>query len=214
MQLNFDQILLQPGHNLLLKNVDWATFEALMEELGDERTARVSYSGGILEIMTPLAVHEIDKALIGDLIKILLEEMNVDFCVLGSTTFKNADMAQAVEPDDCFYIEHEAAVRGKDRIDLTIDPPPDLALEIDITTRTHFDNYQKLGVPELWRYNGRTLEINVLKEGRYAVSATSRWFPDLPLCEVIPAAVAKSRQVGRNAVMREFRQWVRERLGS
>jgi Uma2 family endonuclease len=214
MQLNFDQILLQPGQNLLLKGVDWTAFEMLMEDLGEKRAARVSYSGGMLEIMKPSAGHESCKALIGDLIKILLEENNWNYGALGSTTFKNASMAQAVEPDNCFYIEHEADVRGKDRIDLTIDPPPDLALEIDITTRTHFDNYQKLGVPELWRFNGKTLEINVLTDGRYIVSATSRWFPDLPLCEVIPEAVTKSRQVGRNAVMREFRQWVREHVTS
>ena len=209
MQLNFNQILLQPGQALLLKDIDWSMFEALLEELGDERAARVSYSGGMLEIMTPLAIHESDKELIGDLIKIVLEEMNLEFWALGSTTFKNAQMAQAVEPDQCFYIAHEAAVRKKERIDLTVDPPPDLAIEIDITARSRFDNYEKLGVPEVWRYDGKNLEINVLQEGHYVVAESSQLFPHLPLSEIIPDYIAQSQETGRNTTMRKFRAWVR-----
>ena len=210
MQLNFNQILRQPGQNLLLKDISWAMFQQLLEDLGDERAARISYSGGMLEIMTPLAIHESDKKIIGNLVEILLEEMKLDFWALGSTTFQNPQMAQAVEPDESFYIRHEAAVRGKERIDLTVDPPPDLAIEIDITARTRFDNYEKLGVPELWRYDGKNLEINVLQEGRYVLTERSRLFPQLPLREIIPAYVAKSRELGRNAALGEFRAWIRE----
>jgi Uma2 family endonuclease len=212
MQLNFNQILLQPGQALLLKDIDWSMFEALLEELGDERATRISYSGGMLEIMTPLAIHESDKELIGDLIKIILEEMNLEFWALGSTTFKNAQMAQAVEPDQCFYIAHETAVRKKERIDLTVDPPPDLAIEIDITARSRFDNYEKLGVPEVWRYDGKNLEINVLQEGCYVVAERSRLFPHLPLRAIIPDAIAQSHETGRNATMRKFRAWVRTQV--
>lgn len=210
MQLSFKQILRQPGQNLLLKDISWAMFQQLLEDLGDERAARLSYSGGMLEIMTPLAIHESDKKIIGNLVEILLEEMKLDFWALGSTTFQNPRMAQAVEPDESFYIEHEAAVRGKERIDLTVDPPPDLAIEIDITARTRFDNYEKLGVPELWRYDGKNLEINVLQEGRYVVTERSRLFPRLPLRAIIPAFVVKCRELGRNAAMGAFRAWVRE----
>lgn len=136
--------------------------------------------------MAPLAVHENGKEIIGDLVKAILEELNLDFWALGSTTFKNEEMAKGVEPDDCFYIQNEALVRGKDRIDLTIDPPPELAIEVDITSRTHFDNYEKLGVKELWRYNGKTLEVNVLQDKRYITSRTSSLFPQIPVVEMIP----------------------------
>lgn len=212
MQLSFKQILLQPGQVLLLKDIDWSAFEAILTELSDERAARISYSRGMLEIMTPLAIHESDKELIGDFIKIILEEMDLEFWALGSTTFKNASMAQAVEPDQCFYIAHESAVRKKERIDLTVDPPPDLAIEIDITARSRFDNYEKLGVPEVWRYDGKNLEINVLQEGDYVVADRSRLFPHLPLSEAIATAIAHSHEKGRNATMRQFRAWVRTKV--
>jgi Uma2 family endonuclease len=173
MQLELNQLIVPPGHQLLLKDVSWQMFEKILEELGETRAARVSYSKGMLEIMTPLAEHEDDKVIIGDLVKALLEELDIEFRSLGSTTFKNQAMAQAVEADDCFYIRNEAAIRGKKRIDLNFDPPPDLAIEIDITSRTQFNNYEALGVPELWRYNGRNLQIHILQEGKYVESNNS-----------------------------------------
>ena len=212
MQLTFNQIVIPPGQSLLLKDIDWSTLEKLLEELGETRAARISYSRGMLEVMVPLAQHESDKEIIGNLVETLLEELDIDFWALGSTTFKNEPMARAIEPDKCLYIQHEAVVRGKKRIDLTIDPPPDLAIEIDISSRTHFDNYEKLGVPELWRYDGEHLEINVLQNGRYVTSTTSIHFPQLPLVEAIPQYVKQSQTVGRNAMIKAFRAWVRNPL--
>jgi Uma2 family endonuclease len=212
MQLELNQLIVPPGHQLLLKDVSWQMFEKILEELGETRAARVSYSKGMLEIMTPLAEHEDDKVIIGDLVKALLEELDIEFRSLGSTTFKNEDMRQAVEADDCFYIQNEAVIRGKKRIDLSVDPPPDLAIEIDITSRTKFNNYEALGVPELWRYNGRKLQINVLQEGKYVESDTSYNFPDLRICEVIHQYVEQSRIVGRNSTMKTFRNWVRTHI--
>jgi len=209
MQLSFNQIVTKPGQNLLLKDINWQMFETLLDELGEKRATRLSYSRGNLEIMAPLAVHEDGKKIIGNLVEIILEELEMEFRALGSTTFKNENMSQAVEPDECFYIQNETAVRGKARIDLTIDPPPDLAIEIDITSRTHFDNYEQLGVPELWRYDGASLEINVLKEGKYVSSETSALFPKIPVLEAIPRYLNKSKVQGRNATMREFRAWLR-----
>ena len=212
MQLELNQLIVPPGHQLLLKDVSWQMFEKILEELGETRAARVSYSKGMLEIMTPLAEHEDDKVIIGDLVKALLEELDIEFRSLGSTTFKNQEMAQAVEADDCFYIRNEAAIRGKKRIDLNFDPPPDLAIEIDITSRTQFNNYEALGVPELWRYNGRNLQINILQEGKYVESNNSYNFPELPIGEIIHQYVEQSKAVGRNATMRAFRNWVRAQI--
>ena len=212
MQLNFNQLLIPPGQTLLLKDINWSTFEQLLAELGEHRASRLSYNQGWLEIMVPLAEHEADKEIIGDLVKILLEEFNLEFWALGSTTFKNEMMVQALEPDACFYIQHESAVRGKKRLDLTVDPPPDLAIEIDITSQTRFNNYEQLGVLELWRYNGEQLEINVLQTGRYITSPTSIHFPKLPLLEFIPKYVKQTQVMGRNVTMKAFRDWVRNWL--
>ncbi len=211
MLLELNQLIVSPGHQLLIKNVSWQMYKHILEELGENRSSRVSYSQGILEIMTPLPEHEAAKVIIGDLVKALLEELEIEFWSLGSTTFDKENMTEGVEPDDCFYIQNEAAVRGKKRINLETDPPPDLAIEIDITSRTRFRNYEALGVPELWRWNGRKLEINVLQDGKYVESNTSRIFPNLLIAEVIPEYLVRSN-FGRNATMKAFRSWVRERL--
>ncbi len=92
----------------------------------------------------------------------MLEILQIDFEPFGSTILKNEQMRQAVEPDTSFYIQNQAAIIGKNRIDLNIDPPPDLAIEIDITSRTRFQNYEILGVPELWRHTQQGLEIFLL----------------------------------------------------
>lgn len=212
MQLELNQLIVPPGHQLLLKDVSWQMFEDILEELGESRAARVSYSKGMLEIMTPLPEHEDDKVMIGDLVKALLEELDVEFRSLGSTTFKNQEMLQAVEADDCFYIQNEAAIRGKKRLDLSVDPPPDLAIEIDLTSRTKFNNYEALGVPELWRYDGQKLQRNVLANGNYLETKISYNFPNLPIVEVSHQYIEQSKVQGRNATMKVFRSWVREQI--
>ncbi|MDZ4870890.1 MAG: hypothetical protein CLLPBCKN_000278 [Chroococcidiopsis cubana SAG 39.79] len=163
MLLELNQIIVPPGQQLLLKNVSWQMYENILSELGEGRAARINYYQGMLEIVTPLPEHEIGKVMIGDLVKALLEELDIDFWSLASTTFKNEAMAAGVEADDCFYIQNEAVIRGKKRIDLTVDPPPDLAIEIDITSRTRFNNYEALGVSELWRYGSDTEVVVRLK---------------------------------------------------
>ncbi|OWY65327.1 hypothetical protein B7486_42515 [cyanobacterium TDX16] len=210
MLLELNQIIVPPGQQLLLKNISWQMYENILSELGEGRAARINYYQGMLEIVTPLPEHEIGKVMIGDLVKALLEELDIDFWSLASTTFKNEAMAAGVETDDCFYIQNEAVIRGKKRIDLTIDPPPDLAIEIDITSRTRFNNYEALGVSELWRYDGQSLEINVLEDGKYVKSNVSRNFSQFPLVDAIPQYIEQSKVVSRNATMKAFRNWVRE----
>ncbi|MGH1395546.1 MAG: Uma2 family endonuclease [Trichormus sp.] len=159
-----------------------------------------------------LLEHEYEKEIISDLVKALLEELYIEFRCLGSTTFKNQFMAQVIEPDQCFYIKNESKIRGKKRLDLTIDPPPDLALEIDITSRTHPNIYQSLQVPELWRFEKGQIQINVLQDGVYIESHTSLNFPHLPLIDVIPQYLEQSKIIGRNTTLKNFRIWVRQQL--
>ncbi|MEP0959975.1 Uma2 family endonuclease [Microcoleus sp. FACHB-1515] len=111
--------------------------------------------------------------------------MDTEFRSLGSTTFKQPK-AKGLEPDQCFYIQNEAVIRGKRKLDLTVDPPPDLAIEIDITSRTHPSIYESLKVPELWRFDQGKLKINVLQNGSYVEVAKSLAFPNLALNDVIP----------------------------
>lgn len=204
------QLDVPPGQRLLLHDVSWAEFEAILEELGEHRGTRIAYDNGLLEIMAPLPEHESDKEIIGDLLKALLEELDIEFLTLGSTTFKHAEMLKGIEPEQCFYIQNELAVRGKKRLDLTVDPPPDLALEIDITSRTHPETYAALGVPELWRRTGERLCLYQLQGDRYTEVNESPLFPGWPLRTEIPKYLEQSRTVGRNKAIKAFRQWVRE----
>jgi Uma2 family endonuclease len=192
--------------------VSWGEFEAILTELGDHRSSRVAYEQGSLEIMVPLPEHEFDKEMISDLLKALLEELDIEFLTLGSTTFKNEAMLAGIEPDQCFYIRNEMAVRGKKRLDLAVDPPPDLALEVDVTARTHPKTYAALGVPELWRRVGQTIRIYQLQGSEYVEVEESISFPGWSLSQAIPGYIEQSRVEGRNRAMRSFRQWVRERL--
>jgi Uma2 family endonuclease len=195
MLLQLGQIYVPAGQRVILQDVTWQEFETILEELGDHRGSRLAYDNGMLEIMMPLPEHEDDKEIIGDLVKALLEEFDIEFRSLGSTTFKKAQ-TQGLEPDRCFYIEHEAAIRGKKRIDLSIDPPPDLAFELDITSRTHPSMYEALQVPELWQFDQGRLQINVLKSGKYQTVSESPNFPGLALQQKLPRYLAESKTLG------------------
>jgi Uma2 family endonuclease len=212
MLLEFKRIHVPPGQRVLFSDVTWQELETILEELGEHRAARIAYDRGILEIMAPLPEHEYGKEIIGDLVKALLEELDIEFISLGSTTFKNQAMAQGIEPDQCFYIKNESRIRGKKRLDLTVDPPPDLALEVDITSRTHPNIYEALKVPELWRFDKGKLQINVLRDGHYVESQESFNFPRLPLVEVIPQYLEQSKTAGRNATIKAFRLWVQQQI--
>jgi Uma2 family endonuclease len=212
MQVQLEKIIVPPGQQLLITDVSWEMYEQLLAEYGEKRGTRINYSQGVLEIMVPLPEHEDDKVMIADFIKAILEELNIEFRSLGSTTFKSQQMLQGLEADDCFYIENEAAIRGKKRIDLTVDPPPDLAIEIDITSRTQLNHYERLGVKELWRFNGTNLEINVLQAGQYSQVRESPHFPGLPLIDVIPQYLEQSKIEGRNKIMKAFRTWIKAQI--
>lgn len=208
------QLIVLPGNTVQLQNVSWQMFEAILSQLGESRASRLAYNNGTLEIKMPLPKHERAKSIIGYLVNVLLEELVIDCECFASTTFKREDMQQGIEPDDCFYIQNEPAVRGKMELDLNIDPPPDLAIEIDNTSdsRLRFNSYESLRVLELWRYNGFLLEIYLLQNGEYVKSSISSNFPNIPIIEIIPHFIEMSKTAGRSPTIRAFRNWVREQL--
>jgi Uma2 family endonuclease len=208
--LQLRQIVVQPGQHIQLQEVNWDEFEAILEELGDKRACRIAYSDGVLEIRMPLPEHEVDKELIGDMVKILLEELDIDNECFGSTTFKRRNVAKGIEPDQCFYIENHAVMIGKRRIDLTVDPPPDLAIEVDVTSKTGLDAYQALGVPELWCLENGQLRISLLQDGRYQEVSVSPHFPNVPIVEGISQFLDRSQTEGRSQSLKAFRGWVQE----
>lgn len=210
--LQLRQLSVPPGHRVIFHDVSWQEFEAILEELGAHRAARLAYSQGTLEIRMPLPKHEKAKVIIGNLVKILLDALEIDCEPFGSTTFKREDMAQGVEPDDSFYIQNYSLMVGKERIDLAVDPPPDLAIEVDVTSKTQLDAYKQLGVPELWRYDNGNLQIDIYQNGEYAKSDVSPTFPKLPILEIIPRFVEQSRVEGRSSALKAFKKWIQDNI--
>jgi len=206
------QIQVAPGQRLILDNISWQEFEEILEDLGEHRHSHIAYYRGILEFRMPLPGHERAKVLIGDLLKIILDELGLEWESLGSTTFKNRAMQAGIEPDDCFYIQNYQAMIGKQRLDLTVDPVPDLAIEVDFTSITQVSAYQALGVSEIWCYKKGKLEISVLENGQYVKALTSKVFPDIPVIEGISLFLEKSEELPMSALRREFRQWLRDYL--
>jgi Uma2 family endonuclease len=208
--LQLKQIRVPPGQRVILENISWQEFETILAELGERRGSRIAYSQSILEIMVPLPEHKKAKVIIGDLVKILLDELDLCWESLGSTTFKREDMAAGVEPDDCFYIQNYRLMIAKERIDLSIDPPPDLVIEIDVTSKTKVSAYQELKVPEIWRYENGSLEINLLQGDEYIKSKTSLIFSNFPVTDEISRFVKMAKTAGTTLALREFRKWVKE----
>ena len=204
------QLSVPPGHRIILHNISWQEFEEILTELGENRASRLAYYQGNLEIKMPLPKHEVAKVIIGDLVKIILEELEIDCECFGSTTFKRQDMNSGIEPDDSFYIKNHLQMIGKEKIDLNIDPPPDLVIEIDVTSKTQLDAYLALAVPEVWRYENDKLQINIWQNGKYIESKVSPNFPNLPIAEIIPQFVEESRILGRSPTLRKFRQWIKQ----
>lgn len=208
---NTDILLSVPaGKSVLLENVGWQTFEKILSQLGDRRAARLAYDRGTLEIMAPLPEHEYYKEAVGDLVKDLADVLDVDYETLGSTTWKRPDLLAGVEPDNCFYFQHESVIRGKLDFDLTQDPPPDLVLEIDMTSKSldRMPIYARLGVPEIWRYDKGQIKIYQLQSEAYVETDTSLAFPKIPVQQIIPF-IQQHRASGKKVMRRAFREWVR-----
>ena len=196
---------------VILQNVRWATYEGLLTDLANQSSIRLAYDQGTLEIMSPLAEHERINRTLSLLIEILAEELSIDIESLGSTTFKREDLERGFEPDSCFYIQHESSISGKSRIDLTIDPPPDLVVEVDITSGSldKFPIYAKIGVPEIWRHDGKRLNIHILSGEEYIETDRSLAFPFLSGAG-ISGFLENSRDLKRTALLQKFREWIRK----
>ncbi|HCF25958.1 MAG TPA: hypothetical protein DEV81_01755 [Cyanobacteria bacterium UBA11049] len=204
-------LTMQRADRVVLYNISWQQFENLLKDLGDKRAARIAYDRGTLEIMTPLPEHEYYKEVIGIAVQDIAEELELDYESLGSTTWKRESRLAGVEPDNCFYFQNEAAIRGKLDFDLNQDPPPDLVLEIDLTSKSlnRFPIYARLGVPKIWCYDSGELKTYQLQNGEYQEAQISLVFPNLTVQE-IPRLIEQNRSLGRHAIRQAVRAWARK----
>jgi Uma2 family endonuclease len=203
--------LIQPTEIIHLSGISWQTYENLLNEMSDRRL-RLTYNRGNLEIMAPSPEHESYKKVVGRFVETLAEELDVRIAPLGSTTFKRPELSGA-EPDECFYLKNVNLIKGKKRINLEQDPPPDLVVEIDTTSssKNRFQVYADLGVPEIWRYDGRDFTINILQDKQYISVNQSLAFPGLPILEVANF-LEQVEEKDYLELVREFRNWVRSQI--
>jgi Uma2 family endonuclease len=201
------------GSHLVLNDISWEIYEKLLEVFAEHPALRMTDYKGTLELMTPLPEHETYGWTIGRLVAALSEELGLEIRGLKSTTWRSKPKTAGKEADECFYIQNEALVRGKLTIDLTVDPPPDLAIEIDMT-HSSIDKmavYAELKVPEVWRWQKGKITLNILSDTGYVESEISLAFGSFPIKE-LARFMQLGPQKGENARLRELRQWVRQQL--
>jgi Uma2 family endonuclease len=162
------------GATLIVPQVTWDDYELLLDELG-ERHLRVTYDCGTLEIMSPLPDHEDYARFIDALVIEFCDASNLEVESRGSTTWKRRLLGKGAEGDSCYYIRNARRIIGKRKIDLDADPPPDIVVEIDTTRKSlkKLSIYAALFVPELWRYDGKDVQIYELKSGKYVETVRS-----------------------------------------
>ena len=205
------EISLSAGSRISIDNLTWQDFEQLLLDTAENRNTRMVYYKGTLEIMSPLALHERPHRIIADIVKTILEVQERDWEDFGSTTFKRPDIA-GVEPDTCFYIQNAEFVRDCTSMDLSIYPPPDLAIESDVTSKTALKAYESILVPEVWIYSNQRLAIHILHSDRYIETSTSLVFPDLPITEIIPTLVQQAIKHGTSRMLRYLKSQLKSKL--
>jgi Uma2 family endonuclease len=174
------------SQQFLLEDTDWEFYEALLEQIGD-RHIFVTYDDGRLELMSPSYEHDQRSRYIGLLINIVAVQLGIPIKGAGSCTFKRKDLKKGLEPDQCFYVKNVGRIIGKRKLNLSIDPPPDLAIEVEVTRRMlpRLPIYRALGIPEIWRDDGKRIHVEVLQaDGKYIEVRNSPSFPTLPMKEV------------------------------
>jgi Uma2 family endonuclease len=205
-----------PSHQrFLLPSVPWRSYERMLRAFADRPGVRLTYDRGVLEIMTLSHGHENRGHLLGRFVVVLTEELGLPLKSGGSTTLRRRKRRRGLEPDECYWVANEALVRDKDVINLLRDPAPDLAMEIDITHSSldRLGIYAALGVPEIWRFDGQHLTFHVLgADGQYSAAESSLTFPQLTPADLL-AFLNLRGQMDENAVVRQFRTWVRQRFG-
>jgi Uma2 family endonuclease len=195
----------------VLHNISWETYEALLADLAEEHVF-LTYDDGTLELMSPLPKHDRAGAMLARLIHAYTELREIPIATFGRTTWRKKKISKGLEADECFYIRNEHRVRGREDIEFPKDPPPDLAIEVDIT-RSTIDKekvYAQLKIGELWRFEDERLVVRELRRnGRYAEVKQSPNLPDLSLPEV-QRFMNLRHGIGETAWILGFRKWVVE----
>lgn len=202
---------------LVLAGLDWHTYCQLLDAFGHRPGYRLTYDRGMLEIMPPGAARNCDGRFLGQMVYILADELNLPLSAGGSTTLRRKSRRKGVEADECFWITSASRMTGKRRLDLRRDPPPDLAIEVDVTHSSldRLEIYAALGVGEVWRLQRNALTFFVLRDdNQYQPLERSRLFPFISPRHLLRFLRKAHRAGDKMPVLRELRVWVRRKVTS
>jgi Uma2 family endonuclease len=198
---------------VLLDSVSWDTYQRLIKEHGERGGTRFTYDGGVLEIMVLSLRHEQPNRVLAALVEAIAEELGVDIIRAGSITISRPDLLKGFESDSCFYIQNVDRVEGRQDLDFLVDPPPDLAIEVDITSSSldRMPIFAAVGLPEVWRYDGAQVRFFALKDGAYEEVEHSVALPPLTGA-VATRFLDESATLKSTLWLRRVREWVRAEL--
>ncbi len=201
----------QPAQRVVLHGISWETYEHLLADLADRSAPRLTFDQGVLEIMSPTPEHEEYNRTLAAVIEVVAAELLINIRRLGSTTFKHPDSFKGFEPDSCFYIQSVPRIRGKRKISLPQDPPPDLLIKVDVTSSSldRFALFARTGVPEVWRYDGSRVVFYRLVEEQYVEIERSLAFSMLT-CEDVTSWLEKSLELESAEWTLQLREWVQQ----
>lgn len=200
------QTTLSAETRTVLKNVRWDTFVELAEQRSGS-VPRMTFDEGVLELMSPRRQHENIGSLIGRMVETYTEVMEIEIQTVASTTFKRKDLQKAFDADESYYIEHAELIRPKEELDPSIDPPPDLVIGVEINSSAiqKLKLFAAMGVPEVWRHDGKQLQMFMLSNDKYVPIETSRALGQLT-AKIIDSFLVRRFDLGETAIIRQFRQ--------
>jgi len=194
---------------ITFRGVSWEEYEELLERVGEAGGLRISYDTGTLTVMTTSSEHEKYARFFEGIMTVIRLRRRTNILSFGSATMRKRIKAKGSEPDACFYVQTAAALGNRMQIDFAVDPPPDIAVEIDIhhDSLSKFSIYAGLEVPEIWRYDGERLSIFHLQEDHYIAQDASRALPVLT-GRVLTDFLTRLRAEGDSAAILAFDEWL------
>jgi Uma2 family endonuclease len=203
-------VRLPVGTTLIVPDIDWDDYELLLDQIAEERHLRLTYDCGRLEIVSPRPEHGEYSRVFDALLRIWCDRQGVELQMYGDATWKRRVLKKGVQADSCYYIANAERVIGNRDIKLEVDPPPDVAVEIDLSTDSarKFHIYAALGVPEIWTYDREAVRFFRLSRGRYTESTSSQFLPGLS-GPFLAEAIEMSKTIGQTKALRAFRRKIR-----
>jgi Uma2 family endonuclease len=200
-----------PTWRVALSDVTWEEYERLLDarKTAERRAVHITYDRGEVEIMTISFRHERYKSTLARMFEALCYHLAIPICGAGGMTVRREDLDRGFEPDECYYHRNLDRVIAKDELNFQTDPPPDLAIEVEVTRTVvaRLPIYAAMGIPEVWRYDGERITVLLLTDGRYQESPTSPTVPNLPLAE-LAMFITRMGKVDDTTLRREFQDWI------